>query len=94
MLLGPKSMVYGGVDKFKVAKIVRIALRKHEHPVSRMKVLSHDELEVIGGTGKYRYFLPLTPGIKEVAVKMNKLTRNAPRAKRTLCLESIQEVAV
>src|SRR5215469_12837067 len=35
-LLGPKCMVYGGVDKFKVAEIVRIALRKHDQPVSRM----------------------------------------------------------
>src|SRR5678815_1460454 len=35
-LLGPKGTVYGSVDKFKVAEIVRIALRKHEHPVSRM----------------------------------------------------------
>ncbi len=35
-LLGPKSVVYGGVDKFKVAEIVRIALREHRHEVSRM----------------------------------------------------------
>ena len=30
-LLGPKSIVYGGVDKFKMAEIVRIALREHQH---------------------------------------------------------------
>jgi len=35
-LLGPKSVVYGGVNKFKVAEIVRIALREHRHEVSRM----------------------------------------------------------
>ena len=35
-LLGLKGMVYGGVDKFKVAEIVRIALREHQHEVSRM----------------------------------------------------------
>ena len=35
-LLGPKPTVYGGVDKFKVAEIVRIALREHVHAVSRM----------------------------------------------------------
>lgn len=35
-LLGPTGTVYGGVDKFKVAEIVRIALRKHDHEVSRM----------------------------------------------------------
>jgi hypothetical protein len=35
-LLGPKGTVYGGVDKFKVAEIVRIALREHQHEVSRM----------------------------------------------------------
>src|SRR5436305_573628 len=35
-LLGPKGTVYGGVDKFKVAEIVRIALREHVWPVSRM----------------------------------------------------------
>jgi hypothetical protein len=35
-LLGPRSVVYGGVDKFKVAEIVRIALREHRHEVSRM----------------------------------------------------------
>ena len=35
-LLGPKRVVYGGVDKFKVAEIVRIALRDHKHEVSRM----------------------------------------------------------
>src|SRR6516162_1998324 len=148
-LLGPKGIVYGGVDKFKVAEIVRIALRKHEHAVSRMiaiaiklllrrcpgielivafadqgenhhggiyqasnflytgtteigrlfkhkltgrilhnravsvngyrshfghvrKVPRHDECEVISGTRKHRYFLPLTPRMKEVAVRMQK----------------------
>jgi hypothetical protein len=35
-LLGPRSTVYGGVDKFQIAEIVRIALREHEHEVSRM----------------------------------------------------------
>jgi len=35
-LLGPKSVVYGSVDKFKVAEIVRIALQGHQHPVSKM----------------------------------------------------------
>src|SRR5438094_4260399 len=35
-LLGPKGTVYGGVDKFKVAEVVRIALWEHVHPVSRM----------------------------------------------------------
>jgi hypothetical protein len=35
-LLGPKGTVYGGVDKFKVAEIVRVALREHSWPVSRM----------------------------------------------------------
>src|ERR1700754_1130121 len=35
-LLRPKSVVYGVVDKFKVAEIVRIALREHQHEVSRM----------------------------------------------------------
>jgi len=35
-LLGPRSVVYGGVDKFRVAEIVRIALREHRHEVSRM----------------------------------------------------------
>ena len=35
-LLGPKSIVYGSVDKFKVAEIVRIALREHQYEVSRM----------------------------------------------------------
>ena len=34
-LLGPRRTVYG-VDKFKVAEIVRIALRQHVWPVSRM----------------------------------------------------------
>jgi hypothetical protein len=148
-LLGPKSIVYGSVDKFKVAEIVRIALRKHEHPVSRMisiavklllkscpgielivafadqgenhhggiyqasnfiytgtseigrlfkhkdtgrilhnravsvngyrshfghvrKVPRTDECEIIGGTRKHRYLLPLTPGMKEIALKMQK----------------------
>jgi hypothetical protein len=35
-LLGPRSHVYGGVDKFQIAEIVRIALREHQHEVSRM----------------------------------------------------------
>jgi len=35
-LLGPTGTVYGGIDKFKIAEIVRIALREHEHEVSRM----------------------------------------------------------
>ena len=34
-LLGPRS-TFLGVSKFKVAEIVRIALREHVHPVSRM----------------------------------------------------------
>src|SRR5262249_22279195 len=148
-LLGPKGIVYGGVDKFKVAEIVRIALREHEHPVSKMisiaiklllrrcpaielivafadqgenhhggiyqasnfiytgtteigrlfkhkftgrilhnravsvngyrshfrhvrKVTRHDEGDMIDGTGSHRDFLPLTPGMKEIAFKMQK----------------------
>jgi hypothetical protein len=35
-LLGPKCIVYGGIDKFRIAEIVRIALRDHQHEVSRM----------------------------------------------------------
>lgn len=35
-LLGPTRTVYGGVDKFQIAEIVRIALRDHQHEVSRM----------------------------------------------------------
>jgi hypothetical protein len=35
-LLGPRSHVYGGIDKFEIAEIVRIALRQHQHEVSRM----------------------------------------------------------
>ena len=35
-LLGPTGIVYGGVDKFKIAEVVRISLRAHAHPVSRM----------------------------------------------------------
>jgi hypothetical protein len=171
-LLGPKGIVFGGVDKFKVAEIVRIALRKHEHPVSRMisvavklllrrcpgielivafadqgenhhggiyqasnfvytgmtevgrlfkhrltgrilhnravsvngyrshfgyvrKVPRHDECEIIGGTRKHRYLLPLTPQMKEVAQKMQQ--KSYPKratSKETLRLESIQEGAV
>jgi hypothetical protein len=34
-LLGPRS-TYFGIDKFKVAEIVRVALRAHNHEVSRM----------------------------------------------------------
>ena len=181
-LLGPKGMVYGG-DKFKVAEIVRIALRKHEHPVSRMisiavklllircpgielivafadqgenhhggiyqasnfiytgmtevgrmfkhkssgrilhnravsvngyrshfghvrKVPRHDECEIISGTRKHRYFLPLTPRMKEIALKMQQRypkratseTSDTPgvhpgkgRAARTVALQSAGE---
>jgi hypothetical protein len=148
-LLGPKSVVYGVVDKFKVAEIVRIALQDHRHPVSRMisiaikllrkrcpgielivafadlgenhhggiyqasnfvytgtteigrlfkhkltgrilhnravsvngyrshfghvrKVPRTDECEIVGSTRKHRYLLPLTPGMKEIALKMRK----------------------
>ncbi len=88
-LLGPKSIVYGGVDKFKVAEIVRIALRKHEHPVSRMIAIAvklllkrcpgielivsfADQGENHHGTRKHRYFLPLTPRMKDLAIKMQK----------------------
>jgi len=34
------------------------------------KVPRHDECEIIGGTRKHRYLLPLTPQMKEVAQKM------------------------
>jgi hypothetical protein len=142
-------VVYGGVDKFKVAEIVRVALQKHQYPVSRMisigiklllkrcsgielivvfadqgenhhggiyqasnfiytgttgigrlfkhkltgrilhnravsvngyrshfghvrKVPRADECDIVGGTRKHRYLLPLTPGMKEIALKMKK----------------------
>ena len=148
-LLGPKRVVYGGVDKFKVAEIVRVALSDHQHEVSRMisiavkllrkrcpgielvvafadqgenhhggiyqasnfvytgtteigrlfkhkltgrilhnravsvngyrshfghvrKVPRADECEIVGGTRKHRYLLPLTPDMKEIALKMRK----------------------
>jgi hypothetical protein len=142
------------VDKFRVAEIVRIALREHQHEVSRMieiaikllrkryprieldvafadrgenhhggiyqasnfvytgmteagrlfkhrltgrilhnravsvngyrshfghvrKVPRHDECDVIGGTKKHRYFLPLTlQMLKEIALKMLSETRH------------------
>src|SRR6266567_1680464 len=35
-LLGPTGTVYGGIDKFRIAEIVRIALREHVWLVSRM----------------------------------------------------------
>ena len=147
-LLGPSGTVYG-VDKFKVAEIVRIALREHVWPVSRMisfsikllrkrcpgiqlivafadqgqnhhggiyqasnfiyagesepgrmfrhkvtgrilhnravsvngrrshfgkmrKVPRHDECEIVGGSRKNRYLLPLTPEMKIVVEKMRK----------------------
>jgi hypothetical protein len=148
-LLGPKGMVYGGVDKFKIAEIVRIALRDHQHEVSRMisiaikllrkrcagielivafadqaeghhggiyqasgflyagesepgrmfrhratgrilhnravsvngrrshfgkirKVPRHDECEIISGSRKHRYLLPLTPEMEVIIQKMRK----------------------
>ena len=154
-LLGPTGTVYGGVDKFKIAEIVRIALRDHQHEVSKMisiaikllqkrypgielvvafadqgeghvgtiyqaanftycgqsepgrmfkhkltgrilhnravsangrrshfgkvrKVPRHDECEIIGGTRKHRYLLPLNGEMRIVAEKMAK-----PYPKRT-----------
>ena len=170
-LLGPKGTVYGGVDKYTIAEIVRIALRDHEHEVSRMirialkflrkrcpsielivafadqgkghrgtiyqaagftytgqsepgrmfrhkasgrilhnravsanglrshfgrvrKVPRHDECDIIGSSRKHRYLLPLTPDMKMMVEKLQKDYPNAPQAKRTLRLESIQERAV
>jgi hypothetical protein len=144
-----REEILSGLLADKVGEIVRVALRKHEHPVSRMiaiaiklllrrcpgielivafadqgenhhggiyqasnflytgttevgrmfkhnltgrilhnravsvngyrshfghvrKVPRHDECEIIGGTRKHRYFLPLTPRMKEIALKMQK----------------------
>jgi len=45
----------------------------------------------IGGTRKHRYFLPLTPRMKEVALNMQKSYRKRVTSKTMLRLESIQE---
>ena len=159
-LLGPTQYVYGGIDKFKIAEIVRIALREHSWPVSRMiaiaiklmrkrcpgielivafadqgenhhggiyqaanfvytgesepgrlfrhkatgrilhnravarngrrshfgqmrKVPRHDECEIIGGSRKHRYLLPLTPGMKDFAEK-----RRKPYPRRAASIDS------
>ena len=57
------------------------------------KVPRYDECEIVGATRKHRYLLPLTPRMKEVALKMQKGDPKRATSDTATRLDSIQERA-
>ena len=64
-------------------------LRSHFGKVR--KVPRHDECEIIGGSRKHRYLLPLTPEMKSIVVRMKKPYPRRAVSKEALHLDTIQE---